>query len=78
MSVDDWGSQVDDNENPMPTEYEHLRKGVRVYHPKFGPGTVLKVGQRWPGTKVTIDFDRMGQKVLLLSMANLELTDNGW
>ena len=78
MSVDDWGSQVDDNENPMPAEYEHLRKGVRVYHPKFGPGTVLKVAQRWPGTKVTIDFDRAGQKVLLLSMANLELTDNGW
>ena len=38
-------------------------KGARVFHLKFGPGTVALVD----GNKLTVDFDKAGRKMVLES-----------
>jgi DNA helicase II / ATP-dependent DNA helicase PcrA len=38
-------------------------KGARVFHIKFGPGTVAAVD----GNKLTVDFDKAGRKMVLES-----------
>ncbi|MFD0935897.1 hypothetical protein ACFQ12_11995, partial [Methylobacterium trifolii] len=35
--------------------------GMRVFHTKFGPGTVAQVD----GNKLTVDFDKAGRKMVL-------------
>jgi DNA helicase-2/ATP-dependent DNA helicase PcrA len=37
--------------------------GMRVFHQKFGPGTVASVD----GNKLTVDFDKAGRKMVLSS-----------
>jgi DNA helicase-2/ATP-dependent DNA helicase PcrA len=37
--------------------------GARVFHMKFGPGTVATVD----GNKLTVDFDKAGRKMVLES-----------
>ena len=39
------------------------RAGVRVFHQKFGPGTIAAVD----GNKLTVDFDKAGRKMVLES-----------
>ena len=41
----------------------HFVAGVRVFHQKFGPGTVAAVD----GNKLTVDFDKAGRKMVLES-----------
>jgi len=58
----------------LPPEYEYLKVGCRVDHPKFGQGTVAEIGsQPWPETRAKVYFDRFGLKTLVLSAARLEL-----
>ena len=38
-------------------------KGARVFHQKFGPGSVAAVD----GNKITVDFDKAGRKMVLES-----------
>jgi DNA helicase-2/ATP-dependent DNA helicase PcrA len=40
-----------------------LAKGARVFHLKFGPGSVVAVD----GVKLTVDFDKAGRKMVLES-----------
>ena len=47
--------------------------GRKVKHEKFGEGTVVSVATSGNDKKLTIAFDKQGVKVLLLSMANLQL-----
>jgi len=59
---------------PVPPEYEHLRRGSLVYHPKFGRGTLTKIGsQSWPQTRVDVVFEDYGPKTLVLALSRLEL-----
>ncbi|MBK3405124.1 UvrD-helicase domain-containing protein [Methylorubrum populi] len=41
-----------------PSSFEH---GARVFHTKFGPGTVAGID----GNKLTVDFDKAGRKMVL-------------
>ena len=41
-----------------PSSFEH---GQRVFHTKFGPGTVAGID----GNKLTVDFDKAGRKMVL-------------
>ena len=41
-------------------------KGARVFHSKFGPGSVAQVD----GTKLTVDFDKAGRKMVLESFVS--------
>ncbi len=50
--------------------------GVRVYHKKFGEGTINKVEPEGEDLKVDIQFDKAGHKRLMAKYANLEIMSN--
>ena len=60
---------------PPPAEYEHLRIGSLVRHPKFGLGRLVKISQPWPETRGVVDFQTFGRKTLLIRLAHLELAE---
>ena len=47
-------------------------KGERVVHGTFGSGSVVEITGFGKDTKVTVDFDTVGRKKLLIRYANLE------
>ncbi|GAA0826722.1 DNA helicase PcrA [Clostridium tertium] len=47
--------------------------GRKVKHSKFGIGTVVSISDSGSDKKLTIAFDNQGVKILMLSLANLEL-----
>ena len=47
--------------------------GVRVFHKKFGEGTINKVEPEGEDLKVDIQFDKVGHKRLMAKFANLEV-----
>ena len=47
--------------------------GVRIYHKKFGEGTITKTEPEGEDLKVDIDFDKAGHKRLMARFANLEI-----
>jgi len=50
-----------------------LRPGVRVRHPLFGVGTVLRREGEGDDLKVTVSFPAVGAKKLVARFAGLEL-----
>jgi DNA helicase-2/ATP-dependent DNA helicase PcrA len=63
-------------EHPLPPEYEYFCEGSRVWHPRFGPGTVERIGtQPWPDTRAKVAFDRVGVKTFVVAKADLELAE---
>ncbi|MGL4572232.1 MAG: DNA helicase PcrA [Clostridium sp.] len=52
---------------------QEVTLGRKVKHEKFGEGTIVSVLPSGNDKKLTIAFDKQGVKVLLLSMANLQL-----
>ncbi|WP_027626740.1 DNA helicase PcrA [Clostridium lundense] len=46
--------------------------GKKVRHSKFGIGTIVSATQNGDDIKLTVAFDRMGVKILMLSVAPLE------
>lgn len=52
---------------------EEATVGRKVGHERFGIGTIVSVQEVNRDKKLTIAFDRQGLKILLLSLANLEL-----
>jgi DNA helicase-2/ATP-dependent DNA helicase PcrA len=59
----------DSNEDQSAT---HFRPGKRVRHPTFGAGTVKSVEPMHDDLKLTVRFDRIGDKKLLARYAKLE------
>jgi DNA helicase-2/ATP-dependent DNA helicase PcrA len=66
----DWNSssrrgpmQIDGELVATSTGKSAFAKGARVFHLKFGPGTVALVD----GNKLTVDFDKAGRKMVLES-----------
>ena len=53
---DRWRTRRQIRRSPL-----RLRKGGRVFHTKFGPGTVDAVD----GNKLTVEFDKAGRKMVL-------------
>ena len=47
--------------------------GVRVFHKKFGEGTITKTEPENNDLKVDINFDKVGHKRLMAKFANLEI-----
>jgi DNA helicase II / ATP-dependent DNA helicase PcrA len=50
-----------------------MRLGTRVRHGKFGEGIVLNVEGQGPHARVHVNFEQLGAKWLMLSLARLEL-----
>lgn len=51
------------------------KAGKRVYHKKFGEGTINYVEQEGEDLKVDINFDKVGHKRLMAKFAGLEIID---
>ncbi|MCO5222759.1 MAG: UvrD-helicase domain-containing protein [Thermomicrobiales bacterium] len=47
--------------------------GEKIFHPKFGEGTIIEVQERRGDQELAIEFTRHGQKRLLASLAPIEL-----
>ena len=54
------------------TKYE---PGQRVYHKKFGEGTINKIEEEGEDYKVDISFDKVGNKRLMAKFAGLEIIE---
>ena len=68
MSHDKTSNTFSNNVN-----LEEITLGRKVKHDKFGEGTVVSIMSSGNDKKLTIAFDKQGVKVLLLSMAKLQL-----
>ena len=64
------GKKATSNKQVDLSKYE---AGVRVYHKKFGEGTINKVEPEGEDLKVDISFDKVGHKRLMAKYANLEI-----
>ncbi len=62
--------------NFIPSDTSTLEVGMKVEHPKFGFGVVKAVDFSTPDKKARIDFDKVGEKTLLLSFAKLMIHAN--
>ena len=51
---------------------DSINVGMKVRHEKFGIGTIVSLFRTVDDAKLTIAFDKMGVKILMLSMAPLE------
>ena len=54
-------------------DFSEYKSGVRVYHKKFGEGTINYVEEEGNDLKVDINFDKVGHKRLMAKFANLEI-----
>lgn len=59
-----------------PSDTSGLKEGMKVEHPKFGYGTVLKMEEVGSERKAKINFADFGEKTLLLSFAKLKIHEN--
>ena len=56
-------------------DLSQFEAGVRVFHKKFGEGTINIVEPEGEDLKVDIDFDKAGHKRLMARFANLEIIE---
>jgi len=57
---------------PVPGEDLPMRLGARVRHPKFGEGTILRFEGQGDSRQVHVNFEDVGQKILMYELARLE------
>ena len=57
------------------SDFSAYQTGTRVYHKKFGEGTINYVEPEGADLKVDINFDKVGHKRLMAKFANLEVID---
>ena len=51
------------------------KEGQRIYHKKFGEGTINKIEEEGEDYKIDISFDKVGHKRLMAKFAGLEVID---
>ncbi|MCC5943886.1 MAG: UvrD-helicase domain-containing protein [Bernardetiaceae bacterium] len=61
------------NKHFQPDDYKEIEEDMRVEHPKFGIGTVKMIDRNHTGRRALIDFDKVGDKTLILSFAKLRI-----
>ena len=54
-------------------DLSQYKAGVRVFHKKFGEGTINYVEEEGDDLKVDISFDKVGHKRLMAKFANLDI-----
>lgn len=55
------------------TDITKYKEGQRIYHKKFGEGTINKIEEEGEDYKLDISFDKVGHKRLMAKFANLEI-----
>ena len=68
--LNNFGKKSPNNTTVDLSKYE---SGVRVFHKKFGEGTINTVEPEGDDLKVDIQFDTVGHKRLMARYANLEI-----
>jgi DNA helicase-2/ATP-dependent DNA helicase PcrA len=64
-------------DSPKKRAFEpHFRTGMRVRHPSFGEGVVLSTKVDFDDEEISIEFEDVGLKHLVASIANLEILDD--
>ena len=63
------------NKPKQETDISMYKAGQRIYHKKFGEGTINNIEQEGEDAKVDIDFDKAGHKRLMAKYAGLEILD---
>ncbi len=63
------------NKPKQETDISKYKAGQRIYHKKFGEGTINSVEQEGEDAKVDINFDKAGHKRLMAKYAGLEIID---
>ena len=61
--------------NPVEIAPQRLREGLRVRHPGYGVGTVLKSTMTRTGEEAVIRFDGAGLKIFMVQDARLEIVE---
>ncbi len=61
------------SQNDKQVDLSQYKAGVRIYHKKFGEGTISLVEPEGDDLKVDIDFDKVGHKRLMAKYAKLEI-----
>lgn len=61
------------NTKTQDIDFSKYQSGTRVYHKKFGEGTINYVEPEGSDLKVDINFDKAGHKRLMAKFANLEI-----
>ena len=56
-------------------DLSQYKAGVRIFHKKFGEGTISTVEPEEEDLKVDINFDKVGHKRLMAKYANLEVIE---
>ena len=51
----------------------NLAEGMKVEHPKFGFGVVINIDEQGSNKKAKVNFEKAGEKTLLLSFAKLRI-----
>ena len=59
-----------------PSDTSELKEGMKVEHPKFGFGLVVKLDESGADRKARINFSDFGEKTLLLSFAKLKIVES--
>jgi DNA helicase-2/ATP-dependent DNA helicase PcrA len=73
-----WTSSVPDPVVPAATpkaELPDYKAGQRVFHPKFGEGTIVEALPRRDDIELAVHFQRHGDKRLMGSLARLEIVN---
>ena len=61
------------NKNTSDVDLSKYQVGQRVYHKKFGEGTIMKLEEEGNDIKVDLNFDKVGHKRLMAKFAGLEI-----
>ena len=69
--LNNLGKKITNSKNVV--DLSKYEAGVRVFHKKFGEGTINLVEPEGEDLKVDINFDKVGHKRLMAKYANLEI-----
>ena len=66
-------NSIKQNNQTNNVDLSKYQVGQRVYHKKFGEGTITKLEQEGNDVKVDLEFDKAGHKRLMAKFAGLEI-----
>lgn len=52
-----------------------LANGMKIEHSRFGTGTITHIDTSRPDTRITVEFDNTGERILLLKFARFSIID---
>ena len=69
------GNSIGKSSNETNVDLAQYKAGIRVFHKKFGEGTINSVEPEGEDLKVDINFDKAGHKRLMARFANLQVIE---